>query len=84
MVQSFDPQTYNEAVGNPLWKAAMKNEYDLLLENQTWDLVPLPPEKNIFRCIWVHTIKRYKAIQGTKGLHHIHKYFYIFTKTFCE
>jgi hypothetical protein len=49
MVQYFDPQTYSEVVGNPLWKEAMQEEYDLLLENQTWDLVPLPPKMNIFR-----------------------------------
>jgi hypothetical protein len=71
-------------VGNPLWKASMQKEYDSLLENQTWNLVPLPPERNIFRCRWVHRIKRYKARQVSKGLHHIHKYFYIFTKTFSE
>jgi hypothetical protein len=78
MVQYFDPHTYNKAVGNPLWKETMQEEYDSLLENQTWDLVPLPPERNIFRCRWVHRIKRYK------GLHQIHKDFYIFTKTFSE
>jgi hypothetical protein len=56
-------------VGNPLWKEAMQEEYDSLLENQTWDLVPLPPERNIFRCRWVHKIKRYKERQVSKGLH---------------
>jgi hypothetical protein len=84
MVQYIDPQTYNKAVGNPLWKASMQEEHDSLLENQTWYLVPLPPKMNIFKCIWVHRIKRYKARQVSKGLHHIHKYFYIFTKTFSE
>jgi hypothetical protein len=84
MVQSTDPQTYNKAVGNPLWQAAMQEEHDSLLENQTWHLVPLPPEMNIFRWRWVHRIKRYKARQVVKGLHQIHKYFYIFTKNFNE
>jgi hypothetical protein len=84
MVQSIDPQNYNRVVGNPLWKAAMHNEYESLLQNQTWNLVSLPPKRNIFRCRWVHRIKRYKARQVSKGLHQIHKYFYIFTKTFNE
>jgi hypothetical protein len=84
MVQSTDPQNYNRVVGNPLWKASMQKEYDSLLQNQTWNLVPLPPERNIFRCRWVHRIKRYKARQVAKGLHQIHKYFYIFMKTFSE
>jgi hypothetical protein len=84
MVQSSDPHTYSKVVGNPLWEVAMQEEYDSLLENQTWDLVPLPPERNIFRCRWVHMIKRYKARHVSKGLHQIHKYFYIFKKTFSE
>jgi hypothetical protein len=60
IVQSIDP-TYNKDVGNPLWKESMQEEHDSLLENQTWNLVPLPPERDIFRCRWVHMIKRYKA-----------------------
>jgi hypothetical protein len=84
MVQSSDPHTYSKVVGNPLWQAAMQEEYDSLLKNQTWHLVPIPPERNIFRCRWVHEIKRYKTRQVAKGLHQIHKDFYIFTKTFSE
>jgi hypothetical protein len=49
MVQSTDPQTYNKDVGNTLWKEAMQEEHDSLLENQTWHMVPLPPENNISR-----------------------------------
>jgi hypothetical protein len=84
MVKSTDPQTYIRVVGNPLWKATMHNVYDSLLQNQPWNLVPLPPERNIFRCRWVQRIKRYKTRQVSKGLHQIHKYFYIFSKTFSE
>jgi hypothetical protein len=84
MVQSTDPHNYNRVVGNPLWKEAMQKEYDSLLQNQTWNLVPCPPEMNIFRCRWVHRIKGYKARQVSKRLHQIHKYFYIFTNTFIE
>jgi hypothetical protein len=31
MVQSTDPENYNKVVGNPLWKVAMKKEYESLL-----------------------------------------------------
>jgi hypothetical protein len=84
MVQSTDPHNYNRVVGNPLWKATMHKEYESLLQKQTWHMVPLPPERNIFRCRWVHMIKRYYARQVAKGLHRIHKYFYIFRNTFSE
>jgi hypothetical protein len=84
MVQYTDLQTYNKAMGNPLWKEAMQEEHDSLLENQIWHLVPLPLERNIFRCGWIHRIKRYKSRQVAKGFHQIHKDLYIFMKTFSE
>jgi hypothetical protein len=61
VVQSSNQQLYSEDMGNPLWKSAMQKEYDSLLNNQTSHMVPLPSERNIFKCRWVHRIKRYKA-----------------------
>jgi hypothetical protein len=61
MVHSTYLQLYSEDMVNPLWKAFIQKEHDSLLENHTWHLVPIPPERNIFRCIWVHRIKRYKS-----------------------
>jgi hypothetical protein len=80
MVQSFDLQTYSEAVGNPLWEATMQEEYDSLIENQTWDMVPLPPGRKLVRCKWVYRTKRvadgqvsrYKARLVAKGFQQIH------------
>jgi hypothetical protein len=62
MVQYFDPQIYSEALGNPLWEASVQEEYESLLENHTWDMVPLPPARKIFICKWVYRTKR--AIDG--------------------
>jgi hypothetical protein len=33
LVQSSDPQSYGEAVGNPFWESSMQEEYNSLLEN---------------------------------------------------
>jgi hypothetical protein len=57
LVQSSDPQSYGEAVGNPFWESAMQKEYNSLLENQTWDLIPLPSRRKIVRCRWVYGTK---------------------------
>jgi hypothetical protein len=84
MVQCFDPKLYNEAMGNPLCQESMKKEYDSILKTRTWNLVPVPPETNIFMCKWVHRIKRYKARQVSKGRHQIHKDLYIFMKDLNE
>lgn len=58
MIQSSDPQTYPKATGNPLWEATMDEEYNSLIENHTWDLVPLPPDRKLVRCKWVYRTKK--------------------------
>jgi hypothetical protein len=80
LVQSSDPQSYGEAVGNPFWESSMQEEYNSLLENQTWDLVPLPSGRKLVRCRWVYRTKsiadgqisRYKARLVAKGFQQVH------------
>jgi hypothetical protein len=58
----------------------MQEEYNSLLENQTWDLVPLPSGRKIFRCRWVYRtksaidgqIRKYKARLVAKGFQQVH------------
>jgi hypothetical protein len=62
LVQSSDPQSYGKAAGNPFWESTMQEEYNSFLENQTWDLVPLPSGRKIFKCRWVYRTK--SAVDG--------------------
>lgn len=53
----------------------MRSEFDALLNNQTWELEPHDPTKNIVSCKWLYrlkwkadgTIDRYKARLVAKG-----------------
>ena len=73
-----EPATYKQATMSPqaaYWKTTMEKEYDLLMENHTWILVPPPPGRNIIQCKWVYRIKytstgtldKYKARLVAKG-----------------
>jgi histone deacetylase 1/2 len=70
-----EPTTVVEAFGDEKWVSAMNNEYDALMHNKTWRLVPPPKGKNIIGCKWVYkvkkksdgTIDRYKAPLVAKG-----------------
>ena len=58
----------------------MQKEYNSLLENQNWDLVPLPSRRKLVRFRWVYMTKReidgqvsrYKARLVTKGFQQVH------------
>lgn len=55
---SSEPQNLHEAFTNKNWKDAMNAEYDALIKNETWHLVPLEKERNVIDYKWVYKIKR--------------------------
>jgi histone deacetylase 1/2 len=72
---SGEPTNDLEAIKDKNWKMAMESEYDALVKNKTWHLVPPQRGKNIIGCKWVYKIKRkadgtldrYKARLVAKG-----------------
>ena len=70
-----EPKTVKQALADPQWFDAMKQEYDTLLNNKTWDLVPLPKDRQAKGYKWVFRIKenangtvyRFKARLVAKG-----------------
>jgi hypothetical protein len=73
--ETHDPETFAEASGHPDWDTTMNEEYRSLMENDTWDLVPLPKGRKLIRCKWVYrtkyasdgSIERHKARLVAKG-----------------
>ena len=63
------PKSPISALHDKNWKQAMTDEFDALIKNKTWFLVPRPPNVNITRCIWLFKhkyksngdLERYKA-----------------------
>ncbi|XP_021760566.1 uncharacterized protein LOC110725387 [Chenopodium quinoa] len=39
------------------WKMAMDDEYNALIKNKTWELVPRPSNVNVIRSMWIFTHK---------------------------
>jgi hypothetical protein len=52
-----EPTSHVEAMKNPLWQQAMVDEFQALLHNKTWHLVPSSPDLNIIDCKWVFQIE---------------------------
>ncbi|KAK8962854.1 hypothetical protein KSP40_PGU018853 [Platanthera guangdongensis] len=51
------PNSVQEALQHPGWRAAMEEEMSALWSNQTWSVVPLPPSQKPVGCKWVFVIK---------------------------
>ncbi|RVW76569.1 Retrovirus-related Pol polyprotein from transposon TNT 1-94 [Vitis vinifera] len=54
------PNSVQEALADPRWKAAMNEEMKSLQKNETWELVECPPGNKPVGCRWIYTVK-YKA-----------------------
>ena len=52
-----EPSSVSLALANPLWKQAMADEFQALLRNQTWSLVPLSSAQHVVQCKWVFRTK---------------------------
>ncbi|KAK0592604.1 hypothetical protein LWI29_022178 [Acer saccharum] len=72
-----DPTTAKQALQDPKWVQAMKEEFATLQSNQTWSLVPFRSDMNVVGCKWVFRTKfrqdgsllKYKARLVAKGFH---------------
>jgi transposase InsO family protein len=55
-----DPENYAAAMRSPEameWQQAMAAEYESLMKNGTWRLVPLPRDRKAVACKWVYRVK---------------------------
>nr|GFA79797.1 ribonuclease H-like domain-containing protein [Tanacetum cinerariifolium] len=67
--------SYREAFNDVNCHSAMRDEYNALIKNSTWTLVPRPPDVNVVWCMWLFrhkyladgTLSRYKARLGANG-----------------
>ena len=73
-----EPTNFQSAISgldSAKWKAAMDEEYQSLMVNKTWSLVPLPTGRSAIGCRWTFKLKRgpdgsiqrYKARFVAKG-----------------
>jgi hypothetical protein len=70
--ESHDPKTFAEVLGHLYWDTTMNEEYHSLMENDTWDIVPLSKGRKLVKCKWVYKTKyasdgRHKARLVSKG-----------------
>eukprot|EP00253_Pinus_taeda_P020510 PITA_20510 len=63
-----EPSSFEEAVHQPIWVNAMVEEYDFIVHNSVWDVVPRPENKSVVSSRWLYKVK-----QATDGSVEKHK-----------
>jgi hypothetical protein len=74
------PGNYRSGLADPNWRAAMAEEYQALIDNGTWRLVPRPPGANVVSGKWIFkqkyhsdgTLARHKARWVVRGFSQQH------------
>ena len=72
-----EPTFVANALKDAKWRHAMQDEFNALIQNQTWDLVSPQCASNLVGCKWIFRVKRnsngsisrYKALLVAKGFH---------------
>ena len=69
-----EPTHFASAIKQSEWLDAMKNEFQALIENKTWNLVPRPLNRPVIGCKWIYKVKpsadkthKYKARLVAQG-----------------
>ena len=53
-----EPSSFEEAVQQPVWVDAMVEEYDSIIRNSVWDVVPRPQGKSVVSSRWLYKVKQ--------------------------
>ena len=71
-----EPSTYDEVASQLCWKDAMMEEYESIVKNDVWEVVPRSEGKLVVTSKWIYKIKhvadggieKYKARFVARGL----------------
>jgi hypothetical protein len=51
-IWEFEPSTFEEATGRQVWRDAMMEEYNSIMKNDVWEVVPRPEGKSVVTSRW--------------------------------
>ena len=61
-----EPSSFKEAVQQPVWVDAMVEEYNSIIQNSVWDVVPRPQGKSVVSSIWIYKVKQVADVSVEK------------------
>jgi hypothetical protein len=58
-----EPYSFQEPVQDPIWVDAMVEEYDSIVKNSAWEIVPRLVDKSMVGSRWIYKVKQ--AVDGS-------------------
>ena len=58
-----EPTSFEEVVEDPAWVDTMVEEYDSIIRNSAWEIVPRPEGKSVVGSRWIYKVKQ--AVDGS-------------------
>ena len=64
-----EPSSFSDAVKHQVWKDAMTKEYESIMKNDVWEVVPRPQDKTVVTSRWLYKIKHvvYRSTEKYKA-----------------
>jgi hypothetical protein len=74
-IRESEPSTFEEATSRQVWRDAMMEEYNSIMKNDVWEVVPRPEGKSVVTSKWIYKLKhgadgsieKYKACFVARG-----------------
>ena len=56
-IVQYEPGSFEEAIKHQVWKDDMHEEYESIMKNDVWDVVPRLEDKTVVTSKWLYKIK---------------------------
>jgi hypothetical protein len=57
IIREFEPSTFEEATNRQVWRDSMMEEYNSIMKNDVWEVVPRPEGKSVVTSRWLYKLK---------------------------
>ena len=54
----MEPSSFEEVMEYPAWVDAMVEQYDSIVRNSAWEIVPRPEGKSVVVSRWIYKVKQ--------------------------
>jgi hypothetical protein len=52
-----EPKYFEQVIGVEVWRNIMEDEINMIVKNETWELVDKPKEKDVVMLKWIYKTK---------------------------